>query len=351
MMEPAELKLAMEHGVGWCLIPPFIMCREDLSPSQKILYGRVQGLVGKRGYCFATNQWLASQICLKKDTISSLLSDLQDKKLLHIDVIRDDSNQVIERRIYPLYPLPYENPIPPPLKKPYTPPKKIGEGGASETLTGEGFDGDSGGGSVEYSNRNSNNKNSFTNLPANGEIPSHRTMRSRTTPIPERIIPLPQDDPPTATSAEPTAREIGREIMKGSAGVDGLWKLLKQVRQVDRMPSGTGYWFQQCTLVGQMVTEQGIEQNRIMELISWLYLHHSDEFVPRFFDALEFRQKFFKLESSMLAAKRPSSSRGRHTEFRTQEGDRVMVGPNGGMAHCVVNNGRYSYESDRHIEA
>lgn len=200
---------------------------------------------------------------------------------------------------------------------------------------------------------NNNIKNSFAEiipsaLPTNGKIPSHRTMRSRSTPIPERTIPLPQDDPPAA-AVERTALDIGRDIMKGTAGVDGFWKLLKLVRQVDRMPSGSTYWFQQCTLVGQMVTEQGLEQNRIMELVSWLYVHHSDEFVPRFFDALEFRQKFFKLESAMLAAKRPN--RGRHTEFRTPEGDRVLVGPNGSMAHCVTRPRSSNYEDDRYIEA
>lgn len=111
-------------------------------------------------------------------------------------------------------------------------------------------------------------------------------LRKRTRPIP------PQPKAPAQIT-----RDIGRDILKNQG--EGLWNLLKKTRGVDRLPSGSGYWFQQCTLIGQMVTDLRLEKDRILNLVKWLYSHHSDEYVPRFFDAFEFRQKFFKLEDSM----------------------------------------------------
>lgn len=356
MEESTELKLAMEQGIGWCLIPPFIMCRDDLSHSQKILYGRIQGLVNNLGYCFATNHWLGNQACLKKETVSSLLSDLQNKQLLQIDVIRDERNRVVERRIFLM---PQIHPPGNPgggLKKDTSPkkigdspkkigyplPKKIGEGDGQQTLARKGFEGDFSEGSVDNISVDiSNNKNSFTesNLSHNGENPSH-TVKPRSTPIPDNTIPIPSDEP-----AVPTAKEVGREIMKHKG--EGLWKLLKVVRKVERMPSGSTYWFQQCTIVGQMVTIQGIELNRILEVISWLFAHHNDEFVPKFYDAMEFRNKFFKLETAMLKAKQPNRNRGHRHEFLSSSGeDKFMVGPNGSMAHFPMHKERKGIYAD-----
>jgi hypothetical protein len=193
-------------------------------------------------------------------------------------------------------------------------------------------------------NRNAlinNNKNSFTesNLSHNGENPSH-TVKPRSTPIPNNTIPLPSDEPTV-----PTAKEVGREIMKHKG--EGLWKLLKVVRKVERMPSGSTYWFQQCTIAGQMVTIQGIELNRILEVISWLFAHHNDEFVPKFYDAMEFRNKFFKLETAMLKAKQPNRNRGHRHEFLSSSGeDKFMVGPNGSMAHFPMHKERKGIYAD-----
>ncbi len=88
---------------GWCLIPPSIFCRKDLSQSQKLLIGRITGLITADGYCFASNKWLGEQIGLTKGTTANILSDLQNKNIIKIELIRDEKQRIIERRIYPVF--------------------------------------------------------------------------------------------------------------------------------------------------------------------------------------------------------------------------------------------------------
>lgn len=99
--------------IGWCIIPPNIIAREDITASEKILYGRIVGLADNKGYCYASNQWLGEQTGLNKRTISNLVTDLQKKKLIKVVVDRTNNNEVLERKIYPLELLSEaQNPLP-----------------------------------------------------------------------------------------------------------------------------------------------------------------------------------------------------------------------------------------------
>lgn len=89
--------------VGWCIIPANILANDDLTLSEKVLFGRILGLSDKGGYCFASNAWLGKQIGLSKGTVANLLSNLSSKGLIKIEIVRDENNQVKERRIYPIH--------------------------------------------------------------------------------------------------------------------------------------------------------------------------------------------------------------------------------------------------------
>jgi len=67
-----------------------------------LIWGRINGLTGARGYCFASNEWLGKQLGLTKGTTSNLVSSLVDKGLLEREVKRDKDNKIIERRLFPL---------------------------------------------------------------------------------------------------------------------------------------------------------------------------------------------------------------------------------------------------------
>jgi len=63
-------------GIGWSLIPPSIVGAEDLSSSQKIIWGRINGLKGERGYCFASNEFLGKQLKIKSGSMANMISEM-----------------------------------------------------------------------------------------------------------------------------------------------------------------------------------------------------------------------------------------------------------------------------------
>lgn len=289
------------EGIGWCLIPPWIMSRDDLTSTQKLLYGRIQGLVDKKGYCFASNRWLAKQMNLTSDRVSEILSEMRSKDIIEIDIIRNDINQVVERRIYLSSPLPGKNRVPPPEQpntssapprtNPPTSPDESGEGYPQENEAQKEMTPDFEVGSVE----NSVEKNILITNSASGAAGGNGTLavrRLRSNPIPEPV------QQKSKRESNPSFAE-GSDIMRNS----GLWKLLRKVRN-SSMPSGQEYFFQQSTLIGQMVVKDGIEKDRINKVVNWLFDHYQDEFVPQFFTPIEFKDKFFKLEYAMKKASR-----------------------------------------------
>lgn len=91
-----------EDGIGWCLIPPEIVSRRDLTSNEKLIIGRVIGLSTKSGYCYASNKWLGKQFGLSGGSTSNIISALVKKQLLKREVIRNDKKQIIQRKLYPL---------------------------------------------------------------------------------------------------------------------------------------------------------------------------------------------------------------------------------------------------------
>lgn len=307
------------ENIGVCVIPSHVAGRSDLTSSQKMIYGRIFGLTGKRGYCWASNRWIGSQLGMTPENVSKLIGELQKKGLLVVDVVRDPkTNEVKERKIY--LKMDDREDTPSPLKQGGPPPKlKLGR---SQIKIGDHI-------SKDFSLENTNNQislptdqmESFPGSSPDGPVdpPLQRSVRPRSTPVPTRTVPLPQD--PVEPEQQRPSLAAGINIMKHNG--EGLWKLLRLVRNVPKMPSGRPYWFQQTTIADKMVTEQGLEENRILEVISWLYKHHADEYVPKFYDATEFSRKFFKLEEAMLRAKQPHGN-GRRGWEHLPNGDRIL---------------------------
>lgn len=89
-------------GIGWSLVPPTILGTDNLNSTQKLLWGRINGLLTDKGYCYASNKWLGGQLGLKKETISNYISDMEDKGYLKRELIRNEDNEIIERQLTPL---------------------------------------------------------------------------------------------------------------------------------------------------------------------------------------------------------------------------------------------------------
>ena len=111
-----------ENAIGYySIIPSTILYNNNLKPNQKLLYAIITSLSCKKGYCFATNKYLADKLNAKPKTVSTWISDLKDKNYIIVEIIKDEKNQVAERRIY-------INDTPYPFFNGYPYPKKNGEG-------------------------------------------------------------------------------------------------------------------------------------------------------------------------------------------------------------------------------
>ena len=134
-----------ERPAYWAVIPASVRYDQDLPPNAKLLYGEVTALSDKRGYCYAQNGYFSELFSLSERSITRLFAVLVDRGYLRVDVIRDESTQeVLERRIYPIYDHGISEPPPdifvgtPPDIAPqdmggdYTPPdKNVGENNTS----------------------------------------------------------------------------------------------------------------------------------------------------------------------------------------------------------------------------
>ena len=104
----------------WAVIPASVLFSEDLRPNAKLLYGVVTLLQESSGYCYASNRYLANLFGLQPETITGLLNNLVEAKLIATDVVRNPlTNEVLQRRIWTVAQMPA---IIPPS------PKNIGEG-------------------------------------------------------------------------------------------------------------------------------------------------------------------------------------------------------------------------------
>jgi len=93
-----------QQQIGAVYIPAPIMCEETITMTQKVIWGRIQGLSVKEGYCYASNKWIGEQIGLSKGTISNNISVLVAMGYLAREIIRNDNNEIKERRLYPISP-------------------------------------------------------------------------------------------------------------------------------------------------------------------------------------------------------------------------------------------------------
>ena len=92
------IKQAYEAGLNYgrnespifAIIPISVLEDKELSANAKLLYGEILALSKKSGKCYATNEYLALKIGLKRKTIPNLLKELSNKGLLKIDIQRND---------------------------------------------------------------------------------------------------------------------------------------------------------------------------------------------------------------------------------------------------------------------
>lgn len=90
----------MEQRVSYYIvIPAPIYDDETLKDSAKLLYGLISSLINEKGYCFASNEYLAKKRKTTPENISRLLKELEKKEYIIIIYLRDGAI-VKNRKIY-----------------------------------------------------------------------------------------------------------------------------------------------------------------------------------------------------------------------------------------------------------
>lgn len=112
-------------GLGWSLIPPAILSTDKLKANEKLLWGRINGLIGRQGYCYASSKWLSKQLGLTPGTITNLIHNMMKKGFLRrLLVYKKGEEEIViekkfktvkelkfvERRLYPLQPIEEKTP-------------------------------------------------------------------------------------------------------------------------------------------------------------------------------------------------------------------------------------------------
>lgn len=86
------------ENMNWAaVIPARYLIAEDISSTQKLLLGLISSLSNLKGYCFASNEYLANLLKVNKVTISHSISDLEKKGYLCRIIYRNDKQQVEQR--------------------------------------------------------------------------------------------------------------------------------------------------------------------------------------------------------------------------------------------------------------
>lgn len=84
----------------YAVIPSSVRYCEELKFAERLIYGEITALTNKEGYCFATNKYFADLYRVIPGTISRWISHLEKLGFIETEIIKDEKNQIIERRIY-----------------------------------------------------------------------------------------------------------------------------------------------------------------------------------------------------------------------------------------------------------
>ena len=84
----------------YAIIPAYIRYNKELKFAERLMYGEITALSNKEGYCFASNRYFANLYGVSISTISRWISHLAELGSLHIEIIRNDKKEILERRIY-----------------------------------------------------------------------------------------------------------------------------------------------------------------------------------------------------------------------------------------------------------
>lgn len=84
----------------YAIIPADVRYDDRIPANAKLLYGEISALIGKDGFCFASNQYFADIYGCTPVTVARLVSKLEEAGYIKRELERDQSGQVTRRKLY-----------------------------------------------------------------------------------------------------------------------------------------------------------------------------------------------------------------------------------------------------------
>ena len=84
----------------YAVIPATVRYDNRLKYPERLLYGEITALSNKQGYCFASNKYFSKIYDVSITTISRWISHLAELNYVKVEILRNDKNEITERRIY-----------------------------------------------------------------------------------------------------------------------------------------------------------------------------------------------------------------------------------------------------------
>lgn len=90
----------VEKPSYFAVIPANVRYDTNLRPAAKLLYAEISALCNKYGYCTASNTYFSTLYDASKKTVEYWMKQLKEAEYIRIEVFRDESNTVINRKIW-----------------------------------------------------------------------------------------------------------------------------------------------------------------------------------------------------------------------------------------------------------
>ena len=110
----------------YAVIPADVRYDDGIPPNAKLLYGEISALIGKDGFCYASNAYFMKLYGFSDPTISRLISQLEKAGYIRREMEKDNKGQVKCRKLFMSVSVPE---VHPPIKNDTTLPSKLMGGG------------------------------------------------------------------------------------------------------------------------------------------------------------------------------------------------------------------------------
>lgn len=92
--------MATEKPSFYAILPADVRYDEKIPPNAKLLYAEISALIGKEGFCYASNAYFTETFGFSEKTIARLIANLEENGYVKRVISRDSKGQVDMRKIY-----------------------------------------------------------------------------------------------------------------------------------------------------------------------------------------------------------------------------------------------------------